>query len=171
MSGIEIDNSAIKIDFHHLFQAMSEEDTRVLIKSLAVESFVINKVIDYICDEDKDGWWASDTPNIRQKILERIEKSHLKNSVKYNWSVFNELESRLREIKEKQHIYWSLYRLDSEMYSVTNDTTGTSESIRSFIFNWMKRHGIKTEYSSKCADEDINNIKTMLQNALDRFAE
>lgn len=89
---------------------LTVEQKRELLKRLSVSSDVIEWVIAYICGEDDDGWYDGRDADIRQKLLQRVEKAQMKDALlKYKWSVFEELERRLREIKSIQHIYWKLY--------------------------------------------------------------
>lgn len=149
---MKIEDGEIRLDLIEIMESLSEDDCKMFIKHFSCQSFIIEKVIDYICGDDEDGWWTGDATNIRQKILCRIEKKQLEQSyLSYSWEPWAELTNRLKEIKERKHIYWHLY----------HDFPDHHE-----IWEWMKRRGIDSEYTTKQAHEDIKKIESMILDTL-----
>ena len=72
--GISYENGNLKLDIDYILSAMSEEDLYAFVKSVALDDFIIQKVVDYICDEDEDGCWTGNSNKVRENILKRVEK-------------------------------------------------------------------------------------------------
>lgn len=171
-SGINISQNKIEIDMGHLLEAMDKDDCKAFIKSFACQDFVIEKVIDYICGDDEDGWWTGYSDEYRTKILTRVENTQIKKWSKYNWKVFEELKNRLKEIQEKRHIYWQIYHDKGfrEMI-VLNPYTEEKTTMGNYISDWFKSRNIESNYTTKQADDDINRIEGMIKKSFEKFYE
>jgi hypothetical protein len=155
---MKIEDGYLKLDLDKLFSAMPEETQKEFIKSFAVEETVIEHVIDYICGEDPDGWWTGYASDLRFNLLERVEKTQLKNWSKYNWSVFSEISQALRDIRCKQQLYWQL------VYHPNDEICWK-------IMDWMKSKGIESNFTTKQADDDIARIEKLIRDKLEGFAK
>ena len=165
MSGIEIENNSIRLDIDYVLQAMTSEDKAAFIKSFACQSDVVDHVIKYICGEDPDGWWASNDDSLRMKILTQVEDSHIKNWSKYSWGMVREATSKLQAIREKQHIYWSLYHAEVACKVILPN--GKTKHFASFITDWMKANGVESDYTSKQGDADVQKVLDIVTEAMD----
>jgi len=158
-TAIEVENYALKIDLHEIFRAMSAEDQNSFIHALALQSNIIDKVVNYICGEDEFGSWTSAEPELRQKILERVEAKHVSDlgriGPRYGWRQWSAIEDALKKIRCKQQVYWALHH-DKHL----NDKYGWE-----LVSDFFKRHGIESDYTTKQADADIAEIKKMIQDA------
>jgi len=159
MSDIKIEDFVLKINLNTLIEKLDEEESRQLIKTLAIQPKIIKSVVDYICGDDADGFWSSEEPQLRQGILERIERTHINtlatSGPRYGWSVWQDIQKQLKDIKCKQHVYWALYH--DEYFKEKYDWT--------LISNFFKRHNIESDYTTKKADEDILQVKQMIIDA------
>ncbi len=155
-SGIEFQGGNILIDIDYLLEQFSEEDCKAFIKSFSVQSIVIDHVVKYICGEDPDGWWTGQASDIRHKILTHIQEKQLTDWRPYNWRVFDEIRSALKDIRCKQHIYWAL-------------THCADEGICWKINDWMRKNNIESNYTTNRADEDIARIEKIIRDKLENF--
>ncbi|MFA5217096.1 hypothetical protein [Sulfuricurvum sp.] len=145
---IKFEGANILININDLYSAMSEQDQKDFVKSVALNDDIINWVLDYICGDDNDGYWTSDDSNIRQRFLNRVEKTQLTKSI-ISWDTIRKIDQHLKDIKCKQHIYWSLYH-----------------DIPQIISQWLyEKHGIAIEkgyidaavsYALKCLGQESN---------------
>lgn len=153
----KIEDNENKINIDALLEGMSLEDQKKFIKRFAIQSSVIDHVIDYICGEDPDGWWTSMDDELRMKILGRVEDAQIKKWSKYYWDFISEAKDRLKEIREKQHIYWTLYH------------GAFSEELRDVFFKFCMANNIVSEYTTKQANEDVEKVLKIVEDALQKL--
>ena len=154
MSGISYESGKLQIDVDYLASAMDKDDYKSFIKGLALDSFVIGKVIDYICDEDVDGFWHTGSNVSREEILKRIEKTQLSKDIKYNWSLLSDVENSLKKLASNKSMYYKVHHcefLDERQKSALLD-------------------GEDCEYKTNKADEQIKEIHKILQDGVDKLA-
>lgn len=159
-NGIKYEKGEIKLDLAYLFEAMNEEDQKSFIHALSLEKNIVESVCDYLAGDDQNGCWSGYDDEWRLRALRRIEKEQLKGWSKYNWNFFREAEQRLKEIKEKQHIYWALNHgpfREPEMWDIWQ--------------KFCKSHNIVSEYTTKQADEDVVRVETIVRDALNKMSE
>lgn len=151
---VEIEGSFLKIDLYAAFRSMSESDKKDFINQFSLQEDVIQMVTNYICGADEFGRWTSSEPELRQKILERIEKSHitkLSEQLSYGWNVWREIQQALKSIQCKKQVYWALNH-DGQLSEYAHD--------------FFMRHKIESNYTTKEADADIERIELLIKNAL-----
>ncbi len=159
-SGIKINDNGLWVDFDYLMESMSSEDQKMFIKKFAIESNVIDHVVNYICGEDPDGWWSGCADDRRMKILTKVENAQLNKWSGYNWKFIDEATNRLKEIKEKQHIYWALY------HSGVDYDSDFSMKVRKFL----ESNGIESDYTTKQADEEIEKVYSIIKEAMEKLS-
>lgn len=159
-SGISIESGHIKIDLDYFLEAMSSADQKDFIKRFSIDSNVIDHVVDYICGEDPDGWWSGCADERRMKILTKVENAQIKSWSEYSWEFIKEATDRLREIKEKKHIYWALYHNGCDYDS------DFSQNVRKFLNN----HGIESDYTTEQADEEIKQVLDIVREAMEKLS-
>jgi hypothetical protein len=160
MSGIKYEKGDIKLDLAYVFEAMSAEDKLDFIHAISLEKSVIENVCDHLAGDDKNGCWSGYDDEWRMRALRKIENNQLKNWSRYNWKVFEEATHRLKEIKEKEHIYWALHHgpfREPEMWEIWE--------------RFRKQHGITSEYTTKKADADIDRVEGIIKEALLKLVE
>ena len=168
-TGIDYDKVAIKIDIDYLLESMSEDDCKAFIKHFSIQECVINHVIDYICGDDPDGWWTGNDADLRMKLLQRVEKKQLDRPTRWGWSVWREVEARLKEIRCKQQIYWKLYHNDSPFEVTLYD--GTKKTFERMVIDWLSNQGIQSNYTTLEADNDIRRVEGIIVDALKAMKE
>lgn len=150
-NGITYEKGKIQIDADYLAASMSNEDYHSFIKGVALDSFIIDKVVDYICDEDEDGFWTSGSNRTREEILMRIEKSQMSANVRFNWSFLKNIEDKLKKIAVNKSMYYKIYHcgfLDQR----TKDALLDHE---------------ECEYKTDKANDQINALHKMVKEAMD----
>lgn len=157
MSEVSIEKNKIKIDLNFLFSQMSEDDKKDFIHSLSLEPDIIENVADYLAGDDKHGSWSGYDDEWRLRAIRKIENRQLKNWSRFNWSFFEEAKNRLKEIREKQHIYWALHHgpFREELWPAWS--------------KFCKENGIVSEYTTERANEDIARVEKIVKEALDKF--
>lgn len=158
MSEVELEKGYIKIDLQVLFDRMSEEDQKEFIYSLSLQKDIIENVCDYLAGDDRNGCWSGYDDEWRLRALRRIEKKQLKNWSRYNWDFFKEATARLKEIREKQHLYWALHHGPFR------------DELSDVWFKFCKENDITSEYTTKKADEDIARVEAIVEEALSKMA-
>lgn len=158
MSEPYYDQGYLKINLERIFNSMSEDDQKSFINELSLQSSVIEYVVSYICGNDEFGSWTSDDQNLRQNLLERVEKAHKDDLIefgpRYSWEIFRKVETRLKDIQTKKNVYWALYH-DEELQR-------SGFSARRFF----EKHGIESNYTTKDADKDIEACKQIIIDAV-----
>ena len=149
MNQVTIEGNKIQIEIEHLIQSLSFEKKREILSWLATDSEVVESVINAICGEDELGW-AMGSPNDRQRILERVEGKQVAECLRYNWSPWEDLKQKLKDIRSDERVYWNLYHQcpDDLRRAVFDKTPGISES---------------NNYTGKDADKDVNEIYDMIR--------
>lgn len=158
-SGIKYEGGEIKIDIDYLLSAMNEDDQKAFVKAFAVQRNIIEHVIDSICGEDPDCWWSSYDNEDRMRMFKRVEKAQLKKWSTYNWEFITEAKDRLKEIREKQRVYWALFHGEFR------------EHLWDDFSQFCKRNGITSEYTTELANEDIARVEKIVKDALDKMAK
>lgn len=143
----------LEIDLSDIVDSLPEKDRRDFIKSAACSRQVIDWVIDYICGDDEDGWWTGDDGDLREKILTRVENTHLKDVTVFDWSLIKDAQKRLKEIESQRHIYWLLYHHPDRQITIGE-----------FIGN--KDMSEEHEFSTKRADEKVQEVIDIVKNAI-----
>lgn len=156
---IKYENGEIKIDIYYIFSSMSEDDQKSFIHALSLEKNIIENVCDYLAGDDQNGCWSGYDDKWRLRALRRIENRQLEHWSRYNWDVFREATHRLREIREKQHIYWALNHgpFKDDLW-----------------FEWMKfceKNGIKSDYTTEKANADIDRVEAIMKDALSKLVQ
>jgi len=151
-----------KLEIHpqDIVDNLSKEDKMEFIKHYLVSTDVIQFVLDYICDDDEDGWWTGDSDEIRAAFLRRVEDAHLAGFGRYNWKSLGDACERIKKIRSEQHLYWKLYH-HPESGSLT-------------IAEWLMKHNVNNdiiEHTSKVADEEIDKIVHELKEEIRRIRE
>jgi len=144
----------VVIALEDIIQNMSKEEKKRLCKIISIDYDVKKSVIDYICDEDEDGWWSSDNGEYREEILIRVERCHLENPNGQNWKLIGEAIERLKHARSQQHIYWTLYHLENKDMRVSD-----------FIRLYMRD---EDQFMTKKAETDIEEIMNIVKEALNR---
>lgn len=154
MSNIKYENGQIFIDAEVLLEGMSKEDQAAFVKQFSVQRDVIENVIAFICGEDPEGWWSSYTDEDRMKMFKRVEQAHLKKWSRYNWRFIEEAVARLKEIREKERLYWALYHgpFREELWDHFN--------------KFCKANNITSEYTTEHANKDIERVIDIVTDAL-----
>ena len=154
-----IEKNYLKIDLNSLFEAMSEEDQKEFIHSLSLEKDIIENVCDYLAGDDKDGSWSGYDDEWRLRALRRIEGKQLKSWSRFSWDFFKEATQRLREIREKQHIYWALHHgpFRDELWETWS--------------KFCKANNIVSDYTTERAEEDIKRVEAIVKEALDNASK
>ena len=132
--------------------SLSGEDKLEFIKHHVLSEDAIQMVLDYICDGDEEGWWSGDSDEIRASFLRRVEDTHLAEFSRYNWNSLGTACDKIKKIRSEQHIYWLLYH-----HPEAHDLT---------ISEWLRKHDVNndiSEYSTKIADEEIEQIVSALK--------
>lgn len=142
-----LSNGDIVIDAADVFAALTGDQFEELIHRLGCAHRVLERAIDFLCDDDSDGWYDSTSVNDRQALLERVEQGHIAKS-KYNWLAWTEIRNALKAIRSEEHIYWRIYH-------------HAPESVR----EWLRNSGAKCNYATDEADADIKRIETMINEA------
>lgn len=140
------------ISLEDIIQNMSKEEKKKLCKTISIDYDVKKAVIDYICDEDEDGWWCSDSGHIREDILMRIEKAQLDKPTWYNWKLIDEAITRLKHMRSENHIYYTLYHLRDPHMLVSD-----------FVRIYLKD---ESEHMTNRADDDIKEVLNIVKNAI-----
>jgi len=148
MNTVYIKDGHISIDVDDLLGQLSADHLKEILKRFSVSERVIEWVIAYLCGDDEDGWWTGDDANLRQRLLVRVQNSHLADDVLLSWNVFDELRKRLKDIRSKQHVYWFLYH-------------ELPDHLRCQVMNLMEQAGVESNYTTKQADADIERIEKM----------
>jgi len=142
-------NSEGKLEIHpqDIVDNLSKEHKMEFIKHYLVSSDVIQTVLDYICDDDPDGWWTGDSDEIRAAFLKKVEDTHLAKFSQHNWKSLGEACKKITKIRSEQHLYWKLYH-HPECHNMT-------------ISEWLMKNEIDgdiMEHTSKVADDEIAQI-------------
>lgn len=146
-------NGTITLSITEIIERMDEESAKEAIKALCCSDQAIKWVMDFLCDEDEDGWYNSTTPQNRLDLLTRIEDKCLDaNGLRYDWRAFQALVRTLKDIRSEAHIYWAMY------HHPTANTTTLSEFTRSL------NH--EDNYTTTRADRDIAEIKDLIEHTL-----
>lgn len=160
---VEIHEHRLCVDLDLVFRSMPQEQQDQFIHNLALQRNIIDKVVDYICGEDSFGSWTSEEPDLRQKLLDRVESKHVEDLAsvgpRYGWRVWSDIQQRLKDIRAKQHVYWALSK---DKYF--EDQLGWDA-----VHKFFKRHDIESDYTTKQADADIAEVKQMIQTAMRDF--
>lgn len=151
---LKVIDGQITIDIADFLEALTKEEQLQIVKQLAVQDYVLEKAIDYICGDDTDGWWTSNDDTLRMKLLDRIESAQLSKWSKYNWQFITEATQRLKEIREKQHIYWALHHGPFR------------DDLSQAWFKFCKANNIVSEYTTEKANADIENVIKIVENAI-----
>jgi hypothetical protein len=154
---VTIEDSRLSIHMETLVRAMTKEQKLEVLSWIASEEEVIDHVVDVICGEDPLGWSTGD-PNRRESILARIENTQLKEGVRYSWKPWDLIRQLLRDIRTEENIYWILYhKIDPDL------------SRR--VFEELRRLGVKDNYASNKAHEDIETIKVLIESTFAAMKE
>ena len=154
---VTIEDSRLSIHMETLVRAMTKEQKLEVLSWIASEEEVIDHVVDVICGEDPLGWSTGD-PNRRESILARIENTQLKEGVRYSWKPWDLIRQLLRDIRTEENIYWILYhKIDPDL------------SRR--VFEELRRLGVKDNYASEKAEQDITMIKTLIESTFAAMKE
>lgn len=156
MKEVEYEKGAIKIDLQTIFSRMNEDDQKDFIHSLSLETNIIENVCDYLAGDDKNGCWSGYDDEWRLRALRRIENRQAKHWSRYNWDFFKEATYRLKEIREKQHIYWALHHgpFKDELWDVWA--------------KFCKNNGIVSEYTTERANDDVARVESIITDALNK---
>lgn len=145
---IEIKDSKLCIDMESIISSMNYEQKREVLAWLATDYEVVQSVIDHIIGRGDKSWSFGD-PNTRQEILENIERSQLE-SPRYGWKPWSDIREKLKQIRNDQIVYWTLYhKIDPEL------------SRR--VFEEFRKLGIESNYTTKEADDDIKRIEKIIE--------
>lgn len=140
-----------------LVRAMTKEQKIEVLSWIASDGEVVDHVVDVICGEDPLGWSIGD-PNRRVSILSRIEETQLKEGVRYNWKPWDLIRQLLKDIRTEENIYWILYhKIDPEL------------SLR--VFEELRRLGVKDNYTSEKAEQDIATLKELVDSTFAAMKE
>lgn len=154
---VVIKDSRLSIHMETLVRAMTKEQKLEVLSWIASDGEVIDHVVDVICGEDPLGWSTGD-PNRRESILARIESTQLKEGVRYNWKPWDLIRQLLRDIRTEENIYWILYhKIDPDL------------SRR--VFEELRRLGVKDNYTSDKANEDIETVKVLIESTFEAMKE
>jgi hypothetical protein len=154
---VTIEDSRLSIHMETLVQAMTKEQKLEVLSWIASDGEVIDHVVDVICGEDPLVWSTGD-PNRRESILARIESTQLKEGVRYNWKPWDLTRQLLRDIRTEENIYWILYhRIDPDLSRK--------------VFEELRRLGVKDNYTSDTAHEDIETIKVLIESTFAAMKE
>jgi hypothetical protein len=155
----DFDDGNITFCLSGIFEAMTEEQQDAFIHQFSLQKNIIEKVCDYLAGDDTHGSWSSYDDEYRIRALKRIQNRQLTNWSPYNWDFFSEARNRLKEIREKQHIYWAL----------------NHGPFREELWNsWMKfckANNIVSEYTTKQADEDVARVEKIVRDALAKLVD
>ena len=146
----ELTGHKLSLDIHELLGSIALENKLELIEALGIQSDVIEETIKYLCGESVN--WTSDEGNMRQRLLERVEKAQLLCLPRYSWEPWSALTQALKDIKCKQHIYWKLYH-HGPNFSET-------------AAGWLIAAGVESNFTTKEADADIAAITKLVQETL-----
>jgi len=153
---MKLKDGDIIINPSEIIDSLSKEDKLEVLKHYMTCPDVINAVLDYICDEDEDGWWAGDSDRTRSGFLKRVEDCHLKNLGRGNWKSLDEACAKITKIRSEQHLYYMLYH-HPESHNMT-------------ISEWLRVHNKDdkiNEHCSKIADDEIESIVTALKSEIE----
>jgi|688.fasta_scaffold392452_2 hypothetical protein len=154
---VTIEDSRLSIHMETLVRAMTKEQKLEVLSWIASEDDVLNHVVDVICGEDPLGWSTGD-PNRRAEILSRIEGAQLKEGVRYNWKPWEVLHQTLKNIRAEEHLSWVLYhQIDAD--------------VSRRVFDELCRLGVKDNYTSEKAEQDITTIKTLIESTFAAMKE
>jgi hypothetical protein len=149
---IKVEKGEVRIGIEEMMGSLTAEEQKAFIKTFSISDAIIEHVVDFICDEDKDGWWAGNSPNTRQRILSRIEQKQLELCPTYCWEPWDKIREALKAIRAKEHIYWFIYHK-------------LPERLREVVINAMTEAGVESDYTTKDADADIARIEEMIKTA------
>lgn len=155
---IKYQNGEIQLGLSDIFQAMNENDQKDFIHALSLEKNIIESVCDYLSGNDPNGCWSGYDDEWRIRALKRIQNTQLTDWSPYNWDVFSEAKQRLKDIREKQHIYWALHHgpfREPEVWDIWQ--------------RFCKQHNIVSEYTTERANEDIVRVENIIKDALKKF--
>lgn len=150
-----VEGGFIKVDIDILIDQMETEEKTTILKSLSTSQDVIKWVLDFICNEDEDGWYDGNSENTRQDFLEKVEQTQLGQTLSFYWSPWQELRDKLKTIEANRAVYEkvsSMMRCDHS-YS-----------------KWFRDNFDKDEmshYTTKGADEKIAEIEKLIITTLE----
>ena len=150
---IEIRDSKLCLSLETIIGQMNMEQKREVLAWLATDYEVVESVVNHITGNDELGWSTGD-PNQRQKALTQIEQSHL-SALQYNWTPWSAIKDKLKEIQSAKQVYWAIY------HDIDKDLSRR-------VMSEFERLGIESNYTTKQAEDDIVEIKGMIEAA---FAE
>ena len=146
---IKIDGGDLKIGITELIESLSSEQKKEIIHSIACNDDVIKRTIDYICDEDEEGWYSGSNPELRQQALVRIEKKQLETLPTYYWRVWEDLQQELNNIRSKEQVYWSLY------HGLGDEFGDEGKRVSFQVLEMFRKMGIESNYTTKQAEDYI----------------
>jgi len=150
---LEYNNGELTIDPVEFFDCLSEEDKLAVAKNLATQDFALQKAIDFLCEEDEDGWYSGISPRMRQNLLEQVGKAHIRES-KHNWDVFSDLRDQIKYDRSSDHIYYMLYHHHNQ------DLT-----IREFMANIKDEN----QFMTKRGEKDIERLEKLVDETFKKF--
>lgn len=145
----------IQISIQEIVERMDEESAKSIIKTFCTSRQVIEWVFDYICGEDKDGWWTSDDHQMRERVLARAERAQVGNPSKHKWTLIDSAVKRLKELSSDKQLYWALYHHPERR-------TTTIEAFLEGKDKW-------NEFYTTAADEKIAEVVGIVKSAMEAF--
>lgn len=150
---MKIKDGEVNINLMDLFDSMSEEQKLKLAKSIACSDWMIEKLLNFICGKDDDGWWTSSDVQIRYKILLAVEDAQLKEKMRFSWSPWRDIEQRLKDILSHEHLYWRIYHHPNLSHETKESLIGKMES----------------NLTTHIADKQIEEVKAIIENAMEEM--
>lgn len=144
--------------FQDLIKVMDVEDKKELAHTLGMDETITEAVIERLCGDTVGEWeHYEDYENI-QKILSKMEKHLL---WKLSWGLFytrdyGKIIDFIEEKRNTRHIYWKMVH-------------EPDPQTRDFLCAWLKRHDIESEHTTKVAEEEIEELKSMVEKTIENL--